>query len=124
MKQPCVYILASQARGTLYIGVTSDLITRVWQHKQDFVAGFTKQYQIHRLVFYELHADMQSAIAREKQIKKWERNWKIELIEKDNSDWCDLYLDLINQFTFIRARSLPQQMLWNAHGYWPAGLLF
>ncbi len=69
MKQPCVYILSNAMRGTLYIGVTSNLIQRVWQHKQDFVDGFTKQYQVHCLVYYEVHEDMLSAITREKQIK-------------------------------------------------------
>lgn len=97
IKQPCVYILANQARGTLYVGVTSNLITRIWQHKQDLVAGFTKQHQVHHLVYFELHEDMLSAIVREKQIKKWERNWKIELIEKENADWRDLYIMLIGE---------------------------
>lgn len=94
MKQPCVYILASAKRGTLYVGVTSDLIQRVWQHRQDAVEGFTKQYQVHRLVYFEMHEDMLAAITREKQIKKWNRAWKIELIEQANSDWQDLYIAL------------------------------
>ena len=94
MKQPCVYILASAKGGTLYVGVTSNLIQRVWQHRQDAVDGFTKQYQVHRLVYYEVHEDMLAAITREKQIKKWNRAWKIELIEKANSDWQDLYIAL------------------------------
>ncbi len=94
MKQPCVYILASAKRGTLYVGVTSNLIQRVWQHRQDAVDGFTKQYQVHRLVYYEVLEDMLAAITREKQIKKWNRAWKIELIEKANSDWQDLYIAL------------------------------
>ena len=95
MKQPCVYILANTARGTLYIGVTSDLIKRVWEHKQDLVDGFTKTHQTHLLVYFEQTDDMLTAITREKQLKKWNRAWKIELIEKENSDWRDLYLDLI-----------------------------
>jgi putative endonuclease len=96
MKQPCVYILTNQARGTLYIGVTSNLIQRVWQHKQDLVEGFTKQHQLHHLAYYEIHEDMLTAITREKQLKKWNRAWKIELIEATNSDWQDLYLCLIS----------------------------
>lgn len=94
MKSPCVYILASQQNGTLYIGVTSDLIKRVWQHKNDLIVGFSKKYQVHNLVWYELHADMYSAITREKQIKEWRRQWKIVLIEKANPHWDDLYLNL------------------------------
>ena len=95
MKQPCVYILASQPRGTFYIGVTSDLIKRVWEHKQDLVDGFSKTHQTHLLVYFEQTDDMMATITREKQLKKWNRTWKIELIEKENSDWCDLYLNLI-----------------------------
>ena len=82
MKQPCVYMLASQRNGTLYIGVTSDLVRRVWEHKQDFVEGFTKQYGVHDLVWYEQHDDMLAAISREKMLKEWKRAWKLELIEK------------------------------------------
>ena len=95
MKQPCVYILASQPRGTLYIGVTSDLIKRVWEHKQDLAEGFSKIHQTHLLVYFEQADDMLTAITREKQLKKWNRAWKIELIENINSDWRDLYSDLI-----------------------------
>jgi putative endonuclease len=91
MKQPAVYILASRPNGTLYIGVTSDLVKRIWEHKNDVVEGFTRQYQVHTLVFYELHADMLTAITREKQLKKWNRDWKINLIEKDNPNWSDLW---------------------------------
>ncbi|MES2502436.1 MAG: GIY-YIG nuclease family protein [Pseudomonadota bacterium] len=94
MKQPCVYILSNEKRGTLYIGVTSHLIQRVWQHKQNLVDGFTKQHQLHQLVYYELADDMLSAITREKQLKKWNRAWKIELVESANSEWRDLYLEL------------------------------
>lgn len=95
MKQACVYILSNQARGTLYIGVTSNLIQRIWQHKQDLVDGFSKQHQLHHLVYFEICDDMLVAIAREKQLKKWNRAWKIALIEETNSDWRDLYLDLV-----------------------------
>jgi putative endonuclease len=81
-KQPAVYIVASKRNGTLYVGVTSDLQKRTWKHKNDLVEGFTKRYSIHFLVYYELHRDMVSAITREKQIKKWNRAWKLELIEE------------------------------------------
>ena len=95
MKQPYVYILSNHARGTLYIGVTSDLMGRVWQHKQDLVVSFSKQHQLHLLVYFEVADTMLAAIAREKQLKKWNRAWKIELIEAMNSEWRDLYLDLV-----------------------------
>jgi putative endonuclease len=81
-KQPAAYILASKPNGTLYIGVTSDLLKRAWEHKNDLVEEFTKRYGVHRLVYYELHEDMVSAIRREKQVKKWNRAWKLELIEE------------------------------------------
>jgi putative endonuclease len=90
MKQPCVYILASRRNGTLYLGVTSNLMKRIWQHKNDLADGFTKRYQVHLLVWYELHPTTPSAIAREKTIKEWKRAWKIELIEKANPQWQDL----------------------------------
>jgi putative endonuclease len=91
MKQPAVYILASKRNGTLYIGVTSDLHQRIWQHKQGQTEGFTKQYNVHLLVYYELFSTMPQAIAREKQLKKWERAWKIRLIEERNPGWKDLW---------------------------------
>jgi putative endonuclease len=90
-KQPAVYILASKRNGTLYIGVTNDLQKRVWEHKSDLVVGFAKRYGIHQLVYYELHGDMMAAITREKQMKKWNRAWKLELIEKHNPGWSDLW---------------------------------
>jgi putative endonuclease len=90
-KQPAVYMLASERNGTIYIGVTSDLPKRIWQHKNDLVDGFTKKYAVHCLVYYELHNDIASAITREKQLKKWNRAWKLELIEKQNPDWNDLW---------------------------------
>jgi len=93
--QPCVYILASKLKGTLYVGVTSDLIKRVWEHKNDIAEGFTKKYQVHTLVHYELHSEMTTAIQCEKQLKKWNRDWKIELIEKTNPHWNDLYDSII-----------------------------
>ena len=94
-KQPCVYLLASGYNGTLYVGVTSDLIKRVYQHKNNLVEGFTKRYNVHNLVWYELHEQMESAILREKQIKKWDRKAKIGLIQKANSSWRDLWDELI-----------------------------
>mgnify|MGYP006341041223 FL=1 len=94
-KQPAVYILASGYNGTLYIGVTSHLIQRVWQHKQDLIEGFTKKYGVHFLVYYEIHEEMQAAIQREKQLKKWNRQWKINLIEKTNPAWKDLWEELV-----------------------------
>ena len=86
MKQPCVYMLASQRNGTLYVGVTSNLVQRIWQHKEGLAEGFTKKYGVKLLVWYEQHETMESAITREKAIKEWQRGWKIELIEKANPD--------------------------------------
>ena len=94
-KQPSVYILASGKNGTLYTGVTSQLIRRVYEHKQHLVEGFTKKYGVDTLVWFEIHESMASAIGREKSIKKWRRAWKIKLIEKDNPGWRDLYPDLL-----------------------------
>ena len=94
-KLPCVYVLASKRNGTLYVGVTSDLVKRVWEHKDDLVAGFTSKYGVHLLVYYELHEDMLGAITREKQIKKWNRSWKLKLIERDNPEWKDLWAEVI-----------------------------
>ena len=95
MKQPCVYILASAARGTLYIGVTSDPIKRVWEHRNHVVDGFTRTYGVDRLVYFEMHSCMEEAITREKRIKEWKRQWKIRLIEEFNPDWKDLWDDII-----------------------------
>ena len=94
-KSPCVYILTSQSYGTLYIGVTSNLIKRVWEHKNDLAEGFTSKYRVHKLVWYELHDSMESAILREKRLKNWKRNWKIRLIEQENPHWIDLYDDIL-----------------------------
>ena len=93
--QPAVYIIASQKNGTLYIGVTGNLVQRIWQHKNDLVEGFTKRYGIHMLVYYELHSDINSAITREKQLKKWNREWKLGQIEQNNPQWQDLWLTII-----------------------------
>ena len=90
-KQPAVYILASKRNGTLYIGVTSNLVKRIWEHKNGMVVGFTKRYGVHRLVWYELHERMEAAIEREKRLKEWKRGWKLALIEGANSNWQDLY---------------------------------
>jgi len=94
-KQPAVYILASKQNGTLYIGVTSELAKRAWTHKNNVIEGFTKRYSVHRLVYYEMHPEMTSAIVREKQLKKWNRAWKLELIESNNPEWNDLWSEII-----------------------------
>ena len=90
-----VYILASKKHGTLYIGVTNNLIKRVFEHKNDLVEGFTKKYGVHQLVYFEQTGNINSAITKEKQIKKWRRQWKIELIEEKNPEWKDLLVDLV-----------------------------
>lgn len=95
MKQPCVYLLASRRNGTLYVGVTSDLIKRVWEHRNHVAEGFTKKYRVDKLVWYEQHPSMESAIQREKAIKEWKRAWKLNLIEKTNPKWVDLYETLL-----------------------------
>ena len=90
-----VYILASRKHGTLYIGVTSNLVQRIWQHKHNQVEGFTSKYSVHHLVYYEISESIRTAIEREKQLKKWNRQWKINLIESMNPEWWDLYEGLI-----------------------------
>jgi putative endonuclease len=92
--QPCVYLLASKRNGTLYIGVTSNLLARIHQHRTGAVRGFTREYAVKQLVWFERHATMDSAITREKRIKKWNRAWKLQLIEAENPDWRDLAEDL------------------------------
>ena len=94
-KQPTVYILASKRNGTLDIGVTSNLVKRVWEHKNNLVKGFTKSYNVHQLIWCEIHEPMESAINKEKRLKEWKRAWKIELIEKTNPNWQDLYYTII-----------------------------
>lgn len=96
-KQFYVYIMASKRNGTLYIGVTSDLIKRVYEHKNDLIDGFTNKYKVHQLVHYEIVNDINSAIRREKQLKKWNRKWKIRLIEELNAEWNDLYFKLTGE---------------------------
>ena len=91
MKNYYVYILSSKRNGTLYTGITSDILKRVYEHKHGLVEGFTKKYKVHYLVWYEIHQSVESAITRKKQIKKWKRNWKLQLIEKENPEWMDLY---------------------------------
>ena len=88
-------MLANKRNGTLYVGVTSDLVKRIWEHKNNMVEGFTKRYSIHRLVWYELHSSMDSAIQREKRLKDWKRKWKLELIENVNPNWDDLYYTIL-----------------------------
>ncbi len=95
-RQPCVYLLASHRDGTLYVGVTSDPIKRVWEHRNHVIDGFTKQHGVRRLVWYELHTEMIEAITREKQLKRWARAWKIALIEKENPAWRDLWPTIVN----------------------------
>ncbi len=92
--QSYVYILASKKNGTLYIGITDNLIKRIYEHKNDIVEGFTKKYQVHTLVYYEIAEEIMSAFAREKQLKNWKRKWKLALIEKSNPGWKDLYREL------------------------------
>ncbi len=90
-----VYILASKRNGTLYVGVTSDLVRRIWEHKNDSVDGFTKRYGVHKFVWYEEHGTIEDAIQREKNIKRWRREWKLDLIEQLNPNWRDLYDDIV-----------------------------
>jgi putative endonuclease len=94
-KLPCVYIMASERNGTLYVGVTSDLAKRVWEHKNNVIEGFTKKYSVHTLVWYQVFETMLQAIRNEKQFKEWKREWKLELIESLNPDWRDLYEDIM-----------------------------
>jgi len=93
-KQPAVYIMASRERGTLYVGVTGNLRLRVWQHREGLGSSFTKRYSVKRLVWFEHHPDFPSAIARETKLKKWNRAWKLQLIETANPTWCDLWENL------------------------------
>jgi len=94
-KQPAVYIVASKRNGTLYMGVASDLVKRIWEHKNNMVEGFTKRYGVHQLVWYEVHKGVESAIEREKRLKEWKRKWKLELIESTNPSWQDLYHTIV-----------------------------
>ena len=112
MKQPAVYIVASQRNGTLYIGVTSDLIGRIWQHREGVVEGFPRTYEAKILVWYEMHATMESAIMREKAIKKWKRSWKSRLIEERNPDWIDFWPEINGEVAYLEPlffEPLPKQ---------------
>jgi putative endonuclease len=91
-----VYVLASSRYGTLYLGVTSNLVQRVWQHKEELAEGFSKEYAVKKLVWFEVHNEVYSALTREKQLKKWRREWKIALIQRDNPMWRDLYQDIVH----------------------------
>ena len=102
MRPYYVYILASKKNGTLYLGVTNDIARRIYEHKNNLVDGFTKKYSVHCLVYFEVCEDVRVAIQREKNIKKWRRRWKIELIEKNNPDWRDLYFEVIDGFPLSR----------------------
>ena len=94
-KEYYVYLVASKKRGTLYTGVTSNLIKRIYEHKKGVIEGFTKKYQVHQLVYFEKHTDILEAISREKVIKKWRREWKFNLIERNNLHWVDMYSEII-----------------------------
>ncbi len=94
-RQACVYIVTNKRNGTLYIGVTSSLVMRIWQHKNKFVEGFTKKYSLDKLVWYEVHETMMSAIQKEKAMKAWRRDWKLSVIEQMNPDWQDLYESIL-----------------------------
>jgi putative endonuclease len=97
MKKPSYVYIMANARPTIYVGVTVDLIKRVYEHNQGFVDGFTKQYGLKKLVYYEVHESLESSIAREKQLKNWRRQWKLDLIEKMNPNYDDLYPEILNQ---------------------------
>lgn len=94
MKESYVYILASRRNGTLYVGSTTNLVKRIWEHKNNVVPGFTAKYKVHRLVYYEVHQDILEAAKRERRFKNWCRKWKLNIIEKFNPTWCDLYDDI------------------------------
>lgn len=102
-----VYMLASRRNGTLYIGVSNDIVRRTWEHKSDLVDGFTKRYGVHILVWYEWHEDVNAAILREKRMKRWNRAWKIALIEKGNSGWNDRYDRLVGEIPQMEAPGSP-----------------
>lgn len=108
MKAPAVYLLASQRNGTLYLGVTSNLVQRIWQHRNGVVEGFTKQHGVETLVWYEQHETMESAILREKAIKKWNRAWKLELIERGNPTWRDLWPEILGDTSALPDPAIPR----------------
>jgi putative endonuclease len=102
MKQPAVYILASERNGTLYIGVTSNLIQRIWQHREGVFEGFSRQYSVKTLVWHEIHTSMETAIKREKTLKKWNRAWKLKLIEERNPGWIDLWPEINGEVEYLK----------------------
>jgi putative endonuclease len=106
-KQPYVYLLASDRNGTLYVGVTSNLVARIWQHREHVVEGFSKRYKVTRLVWFEAHPTMESAIQREKQIKKWNRAWKVRLIDEMNPSWRDLWPDIVGLTPCVNVHGFP-----------------
>ncbi|HZX79176.1 GIY-YIG nuclease family protein [Lysobacter sp.] len=110
-KQPCVYLLASSRNGTLYLGVTSNLVKRTWQHRERAIEGFSDRYHVTRLVWYELHESMESAIQREKRIKKWNREWKLRLVDEMNPSWRDLWPDVVG--TTPKATSMDSRLRGN-----------
>lgn len=97
MKQPAVYVMASGRRGTLYVGVTTNLLQRAWQHREGALGGFTERYGVKDLVWYEQHGSMESAICREKALKKWRREWKLDLVETSNPEWRDLWDEILGE---------------------------
>lgn len=101
MKQPAVYLLASERNGTLYVGVTSNLIQRIWQHREGIIEGFSREYSVKKSVWYEMHATMESAIKREKSLKKWNRAWKLKLIEERNPEWIDLWSEINGDVKYL-----------------------
>ena len=110
-RQPCVYLLASDRNGTLYVGVTSNLVARTWQHREHAIHGFTDRYDVTRLVWYEMHDTMEAALVREKRIKKWNRAWKLALIDGLNPSWRDLWPDINGQIP--TARSMDSRLRGN-----------
>jgi putative endonuclease len=110
-RQPYVYLLASDRNGTLYVGVTSDLIRRTWEHREHTAEGFSRRYDVTRLVWFEAHATMESAILREKRIKKWNRAWKVRLVDAANPSWRDMWFDIVGQVP--RATSMDSRLRGN-----------
>lgn len=107
-KQPCIYLLASRRNGTLYVGVTSNPVGRTWQHREHAVEGFTQQHCVKQLVWYEMHDSMESAIVREKQIKKWRRAWKLQVIDAFNPSWRGLWPDIIGEVPKADVHGFPR----------------
>jgi putative endonuclease len=106
-RHPCVYLLASDRNGTLYLGVTSDPVRRIWQHREHVVEGFSDRYHVTRLVWYELHGSMDAARQREKRVKKWNRAWKVRLIDETNPSWRDLWPDIVGIYATSNVHGFP-----------------